>query len=78
MIIPIRCFTCGKILANKWYTYQELVRTDETKKDKENILNLTSDQIEKTAEGKALDKLGLTCIGCRRHMLSHVDLIEDI
>ena len=22
MIIPIRCFTCGKVVANKWQTFQ--------------------------------------------------------
>jgi len=78
MIIPVRCFTCGKILANKWDTYKELVRTDPEKKHGENLLVLSLENIKKTPEGKALDKLGLTCIGCRRHMLSHVDLLADI
>ena len=78
MIIPVRCFTCGKILADKWYTYQEMIRIDPEKKTDDNILDLSSEEIKKTPEGKALDKLGLTCLGCRRHMLSHVDLVEDI
>jgi DNA-directed RNA polymerase subunit N (RpoN/RPB10) len=25
MIIPIRCFTCNKVIANKWNTYCNLV-----------------------------------------------------
>lgn len=25
MIIPIRCFTCGNILGNKWETYNKLL-----------------------------------------------------
>jgi DNA-directed RNA polymerase I, II, and III subunit RPABC5 len=25
MIIPIRCFTCGKIIGNKWEVYIELL-----------------------------------------------------
>ena len=25
MIIPVRCFTCGKIIGNKWNTYLELL-----------------------------------------------------
>lgn len=25
MLIPIRCFTCGKITGNKWNKYQELL-----------------------------------------------------
>ena len=24
MIIPVRCFTCGKVLGNKWETYTTL------------------------------------------------------
>ena len=24
MIIPIRCFTCNKVIANKWKTYEKL------------------------------------------------------
>ena len=26
MIIPIRCMTCGKVLADKWNKYLELVK----------------------------------------------------
>ncbi|MBD3228260.1 MAG: DNA-directed RNA polymerase subunit N [Candidatus Lokiarchaeota archaeon] len=29
MIIPIRCFTCGKIIADKWETYEERVTNGE-------------------------------------------------
>jgi len=25
MIIPVRCFTCGKVIGNKWETYLELL-----------------------------------------------------
>lgn len=79
MLIPVRCFTCGKILADKYYTYLELVRTDpETKGRTDNMLNLVADEVSKTPEGKALDKLGLTRYCCRRHILTHVDLIEII
>lgn len=28
MIIPIRCFTCGKVIANKWETYLSLLQAD--------------------------------------------------
>lgn len=26
MIIPIRCFTCGKVIANKWQPYQDALK----------------------------------------------------
>ena len=45
---------------------------------KENILILGADEISKTPEGRALDKLGLIRYCCRRHVLTHVDLIEII
>lgn len=25
MIIPVRCFTCGKVVGNKWETYLDLL-----------------------------------------------------
>ena len=27
MIIPVRCFTCNKVIANKWKTYETLMNT---------------------------------------------------
>ena len=29
MIIPVRCFTCGKVIGNKWETYLNLVNGSE-------------------------------------------------
>lgn len=26
MIIPIRCFTCNQVIANKWVRYEELIQ----------------------------------------------------
>ena len=26
MIIPVRCFTCGKVIGNKWKTFQQELR----------------------------------------------------
>jgi DNA-directed RNA polymerases I, II, and III subunit RPABC5 len=28
MIIPVRCFTCGKVIGNKWETYLSLLQMD--------------------------------------------------
>ena len=74
MIIPIRCVTCGKVLADKWYYYK-----NELGKNKEDtIININAKTVQQTPEGKAMDKLGLKRYCCRRAMLSHVDLIEII
>ena len=77
MIIPIRCFTCGKVIGNKWNYYtRELDKLKESKD--ETIINVNSKNIKETPECKVLDKLGLKRYCCRRMMLSHVDLIDII
>ncbi|TVU26244.1 hypothetical protein EJB05_28805 [Eragrostis curvula] len=30
MIIPVRCFTCGKVIGNKWDLYLDLLQADYT------------------------------------------------
>ena len=75
MIIPVKCFTCGKVLANKYQFYIREVRKAKSENDDTSTVTyLTNTNMEKTAEGKILDKLGLNKICCRRHMLSHVDI----
>lgn len=76
MIIPVKCFTCGKVLGNKYLYYKMKVREEKINNNMsvEDVIYLTLDNIKKTPEGKCLDDLGLTKICCRRHMLTHVDI----
>ena len=76
MIIPVKCFTCGKVLADKYMFYTREVRKMRLDKeqDPDKVVYLTKDYAEKTPEGVVLDSLGLTRICCRRHMLTHVDI----
>ena len=76
MIIPVKCFTCGKVLANKYLFYTREVRKMKLDKeqDPDKVVYLTNNYAEKTTEGVVLDSLGLTRICCRRHMLTHVDI----
>ena len=76
MIIPVKCFTCGKVLADKYLFYLTKVREMKEKKnmDMQKVVYLTQKNTEKTPEGIIMDKLGLNKICCRRHMLSHVDI----
>ena len=30
MLIPVRCFTCGKVVGNKWESYLKLLQADYT------------------------------------------------
>ncbi|XP_019499465.1 PREDICTED: DNA-directed RNA polymerases I, II, and III subunit RPABC5-like [Hipposideros armiger] len=40
MIIPVRCFTCGKVIGNKWEAYLRLVQTEDPKGDVLDALGL--------------------------------------
>lgn len=59
MIIPVRCFTCGKLIGDKWEEFSRRVRAGESPE-------------------KVLDSLGLTRYCCRRMLLSHVEIIDDV
>lgn len=76
MIIPIKCFTCGKVLADKYRYYQTEVRKQKLQNnmDVNNVMYLTNNFADKTIEGEVMDKLNLIKICCRRHMLTHVDI----
>jgi DNA-directed RNA polymerase I, II, and III subunit RPABC5 len=77
MIIPIRCMNCGNVLADKWLFYQkkvkELRQTDEIKP-----IYMDGKTVPITAELQVLNALGLRRYCCRKHMLTHVDLIDKI
>lgn len=76
MIIPVKCFTCGGVLADLYRYYLERVREKKMARglDVEKVLYLTQEYNEKTPEGEVLDDLGLKKMCCRRHMLTHVDI----
>lgn len=81
MIIPVQCFTCGKILGDKWRYYQTEVaklKEKEGKSMEDTVINVNSKTLKQTPEGKVLDKLELTRYCCRRVMLGHTDLIDII
>ena len=59
MIIPIRCFTCGKVVANIYEVYLSRVQRGED-------------------PGEVLDDLGIERYCCRRMILAHKDLIDDV
>ena len=76
MIIPIKCFTCGKVIADKYRYYVEEVRKKKLEKDMDihKVVYLTTEFRDKTPEGEVMDDLGLKKMCCRRHILSHVDI----
>ena len=71
--IPLRCFSCNLPIAGKWKEYQRLIkayRREDGRAPDAEIMYLTTD-IKITAEGRALNDLGLTRECCRRHLLTH-------
>jgi len=72
MIIPVRCFTCGKVIGNKYEKYLKLTKE---KQEKEQYKNNYDEKIDNNDIFKQL-KLKRYC--CRRMVLSHVDLVEAI
>ncbi len=77
MIIPVKCFTCGNVLADKYNYYIRQIAAEKSKNggDTNAVIYLTQDNIKKTIEGKVMDDLGLKKICCRRHLLTHVDIV---
>ncbi|MEM3395882.1 MAG: DNA-directed RNA polymerase subunit N [Thermoplasmata archaeon] len=59
MIIPVRCFTCGKVIGSYYEVFKRRVESGEK-------------------PGEVLDSLGLKRYCCRRMLLTHADLIDDI
>ena len=59
MIVPVRCFTCGKPIGHLWEKFKERVLAGEH-------------------PGKVLDELGVKRYCCRRTLLAHVELIDQL
>ena len=59
MIIPVRCFTCGKLIGDKWEEFERRVKAGEE-------------------PGEVLDSLGIERYCCRRMLLSHVEVIDEV
>lgn len=77
MIIPIRCMNCGNVLADKWLFYQEKVK-ELRDGSKLNVIYMDGKSVPDTPENQVLNALGLKRYCCRKHMLTHVDLIDKI
>lgn len=59
MIIPIRCFSCGAVIADKYEEFEKRVKAGERAKE-------------------VLDSMGIKRYCCRRMLLSHANLIDEV
>lgn len=78
MIIPVRCFTCGHVIADKWNYYVKRCKELEKEQQEKNDGSLNPQHFEKTVRQKVFEELELDRICCRRMFLGHVDLIDII
>ena len=60
MMIPVRCFSCGQVIGDKWEEFNERVNA------------------KKEDPGKVLEQLKVSRYCCKRMLISHVDLIDDV
>jgi DNA-directed RNA polymerase I, II, and III subunit RPABC5 len=76
MLIPVKCFTCGKVIGNKYnYFLREVIkRKEQSGGIPQEIQYLDDKTLDKTIEGLLLDELKLRDMCCRRHFLTHVNI----
>lgn len=63
MLFPIRCFTCMKVIGNKWETYKKY------------CCKYVAEG-SNVPEEKALDELRITRSCCRTRFLTHAELFD--
>ena len=76
MIVPIRCFTCSKIIGDKYDYYMDEMTKLEKADNKETITDYK--YFSKIHTKRILDDLGLTRYCCRRMLISTSDLMAII
>ncbi len=69
MIIPVRCFSCGRVIGSDYVKFKNEVDQIRTKEDREP----TPEEVS-----KILDDLNVTRYCCRRMILSNADLLQEI
>jgi DNA-directed RNA polymerase subunit N (RpoN/RPB10) len=75
MALPVRCFTCGKVVGDKWETYFEKCKELGPDSDELDTKNKRKESPDgKTERGKILDELGINMMCCRTVMLTTVDM----
>lgn len=71
MIIPIRCFTCGQILASKYKTYCSNIE----KIKESNIMDLTDNT---DVYKKEMEKIGIKRYCCKKQFLGQINILEKL
>ncbi|MBD23751.1 MAG: DNA-directed RNA polymerase subunit N [Candidatus Marinimicrobia bacterium] len=82
MLIPMKCFTCGKPISDKWEAYIENVNLEKANNNNSNqneldieYIDISKGKVNKTIEGNILDTMNIDRYCCRRMFLTNVHLI---
>lgn len=79
MIIPVRCFTCNMLIGSKYEAYKTLcVAIEKERKTNDPEPDSPDTSNNKTDQQKTFEILGLDRYCCRRHLISHTDLVDKI
>ena len=80
MIIPIRCFTCGNVMADiaDFYESEKEKLKDATDKADKKEVDKIYKNFEKIHTGEILNKLGLKRYCCRRNLIANIDMMDVI
>jgi DNA-directed RNA polymerase I, II, and III subunit RPABC5 len=70
--------SCGFLIADKWQYYVEQLKKRRGDHKPEDRFYMDGTQIPQTLEMEIMTKLGMKRPCCRKHFLTHVDLIEKI
>jgi len=86
MIIPMRCFTCGEVLADKWVPYVTAIQEEKNKVREEvdpesndlelRYIDIHNPKPEVSIEGKIMDEMNLHKYCCRRMMFGNVHIVS--
>jgi len=69
MIIPVRCFTCGSVIAPLYDEYR--------KRCEDYAKAVAAGEKPKETPQQILDDLGVERYCCRRMIISHIDLLKE-
>jgi DNA-directed RNA polymerase subunit N (RpoN/RPB10) len=75
MIIPIRCFTCNNVLADKYSYYLNKIKKLRGTNER---FYMDGTQIPVTPEMEVMKEVGLKRACCRRIFLTHVNIMEKL
>jgi DNA-directed RNA polymerase subunit N len=73
MMFPVRCFSCGKVLSDRWLEFVEK-RSALGEEAASGAGRPKQDGTVGRPVGKILDDMGVDRMCCRRHYIAHVEV----